>query len=125
MKRIIVCCVLTALIFAGGITGVIYTARVGDSITACLKQARESYLSGDKERAVGAAAEASDIWSRFRELHILIMDNGHALEITMSAERIKRLMEADDDEAIVECGVMEELVKVYCKEQEIRWGNVF
>lgn len=125
MKRIVICCILTALIFAGGIWGVIYTSKVGDDIRESIRQVKECYLSGDKEGARTAAKEASEIWRGFRELHILIVDNDHALEITMAAQRLERLVESDSDEVTVECGLMDELVRSYCWEQEIRLGNVF
>lgn len=125
MKRIVICCVLTAVIFAGGIWGMIYTSRVGDDIRESIRQVKECYLSGDKEGAMTAAKEASEIWRGFRELHILILDDDHALEITMAAERLERLIESDSGEVTVECGLMEELVRAYCWEQEIRLGNVF
>lgn len=125
MKRIVICCILTAVIFAGGTAGMFYTSRVGDEIAENLRQVRESFLAGDTEAARTAADKASERWNKFRDLHILISDNGHALEITMSAERIKRLLETEDEEVTVECGVMEELIRVYCREQEIRLGNVF
>lgn len=125
MKRIVICCVLTALIFAGGIWGVIYTSKVGDDIRESIRQVKDCYSSGDKEGAMAAAKEASDIWRGFRELHILILDNDHALEITMAAQRLERLVESDSDEVTVECGLMDELVRSYCREQELRLGNVF
>ena len=125
MKRIVICCILTVLIFAGGIISLFYTSKVGDDIRESLRQVKECYLSGDKEGARTAAKEASEIWRGFRELHILILDNDHALEITMSAQRLERLIESESDEVTVECGLMDELVSAYCREQEISWGNVF
>lgn len=125
MKRIVICCILTAVIFAGGITGMLYTSRVGDEIAESVREVKESFLAGDIEAARAAAEKASERWRKFRDFHILIADNGHALEITMSAERIERLLEAEDEEVTVECGVMEELITSYCREQEISLGNVF
>ena len=103
----------------------LYTLKIGDDIRESIRQVKDCYLSGDKEGAMTAAKNASEIWRGFRELHILIMDNDHALEITMAAERIERLVESDSDEVTVECGVMDELIGSYCREQEIRLWNVF
>lgn len=125
MKRIIVCCILASTILIGGILGLIYTEKTGDYITENLRQVTECYGKGDIEGAKAAAEKVSEKWSDFRCLHILITDNDHALEITMAAERIKRLLEQEDEEVMVECGIMERLVSDYCREQEIRPGNVF
>lgn len=103
----------------------LYTSRVGDEIAESVREVKESFLAGDIEAARAAAEKASERWRKFRDFHILIADNGHALEITMSAERIERLLEAEDEEVTVECGVMEELITSYCREQEISLGNVF
>lgn len=125
MKRIVICCILAAVIFAGGILGLIQTLRMGDSITDGLRRVTEAYDNGDMKEAKAAADDVSEKWENFRRLHILITDNDHALEITMAAERIKKLLELDDDEVKVECGIMEELISDYCREQEIRAGNIF
>jgi len=125
MKRIVVCCILSAAIFAGGIIGLIYTSKTGEYITENLHQVVSCYDQENMDGAKAAAARVSERWCVFRKLHILITDNDHALEITMSAERIERLLEQEDDEVKVECGVMERLISDYCREQEIRAGNVF
>lgn len=125
MKRIVICCILTAVIFAGGITGLIYTSKTCEYLTENLHQVVSCYEQEDMEGAKAAAERVSDRWKSFRRLHILITDNDHSLEITMAAERIERLLELEDDEVKVECGVMERLVSDYYREQEIRVGNVF
>lgn len=125
MKRIVICCILTVVIFAGGITGLVYTSKTCEYITENLRQVVSCYEQEDIEGAKAAAERASDRWRSFRRMHILITDNDHALEITMASERIERLLEQGDDEVKVECGVMERLVSDYCREQEIRAANVF
>lgn len=125
MKRIIICCILAAVILAVGITSLVYTVKTGDYIMENLRQVSECFEKEDMEGAKAAAKKVSDCWRGFRRLHILITDNDHALEITMAAERIERLLEQEDDEVMIECRVMEILVEDYCGEQEIRAGNIF
>ena len=125
MKRIVICCILAALILLGGIFGLVGTLKVGDDIKDGLKRITAAYESGDTETAKAAADEVAEKWRNFRKLHILITDNDHALEITMAAARIKQLLELGDDEVKVECGIMEELISDYCREQEVRAGNIF
>lgn len=125
MKRIVICSILAAVIFLSGILGLIYTVSVCDNILEDLGQVRESMEAGDSEKALTAANEAAESWQSFRKVHIFITDNGHALEIAMTARRIEELLMQEDDEAIVECGVMEELIRCYCDEQKINLENIF
>lgn len=125
MKRIVICCILAGVIFAGGIIGLIHTEKMKNGITDGLRRVTEAYEAGDTETAKTEAAEVAEKWRKFRRLHILITDNDHALEITMAAERIQKLIELENDEVKVECGIMEVLVSDYCHEQEIRAGNIF
>lgn len=125
MKRIVICGILAAVIFLSGILGLIYTVSVCDNILEYLGQVRESIEAGDSEKALTAANEAAESWQRFRKVHIFITDNGHALEVAMTAQRIEELLMQEDDEAIVECGVMEELIRCYCDEQKVNFGNIF
>lgn len=124
MKRIVICVIIAAVIIAGGIAGLICTLKTGEYINENLRQVTECYERGDTEGAKEAAKRASESWQKFRRLHILITDNDHALEITMAAERIERLLEQGDDEVLIECGVMSRLISDYCREQEVRAGNV-
>lgn len=124
MKRIVICGILAALIFLSGIFGTIYSLSVGNSVLEALGQVRESFRSGDNDGALTAAKEASESWRKFRNMHIFLTDNGHALEIAITAQRIEELLMQEDDEAIVECGVMEELVRCYCDEQKLNLGNI-
>ena len=117
MKRIITCCIIAAVIFVSGIFSLIYTSSVTEDIAQSLEQLRENFLKDDMEAARAAAQRAGDKWKRFREKHSLTVDNDHALEITMTAKRIQSLLEKEDDEALVECEVMLELIEVYGREQ--------
>lgn len=125
MKRIVICGILAAVIFLSGTLGLLYTVSVCDNILDNLVQVRDSMQTGDNEKALTAAKEAAEGWQRFRRVHIFITDNGHALEIAMTAQRIEELLMQEDDEAIVECGVMEELIRCYCDEQKVNLGNIF
>lgn len=125
MKRIIICSILAAVIILSGIFGVIYTSSVGGGILENLKQVRSSFRTGDNEGALTAAREAAESWRKFRQVHVLIIDNSHALEIAMTAQRIEELLLQEDEEAMVECGVMEELIRCYCEEQQLNLGNIF
>lgn len=113
MKRIIVCVVLTAIIFLGGTGCLIYTANISDKIAADLDEVSRLFLSGDSEGASAAAARASGDWQKYKRLHILSVDNDHILEITMSITRIESLLEREDEETVTECAVAIELIESY------------
>lgn len=113
MKRIIVCVVLTVIIFLGGTGCLFYTADISDKIAADLDEASRLFLSGDSEGAAAAAARASSDWQKYKRLHILSVDNDHILEITMSITRIESLLEREDEETVTECAVARELIETY------------
>lgn len=113
MKRIIVCVILTVIIFLGGTGCLIYTANISDKIAADLDEVSRLFLSGDSEGASAAAARASDDWQKYKRLHILSVDNDHILEITMSITRIESLLEREDEETVTECAVAIELIESY------------
>lgn len=117
MKRIIACCILTVLIFAGGIAALCYTNKAADEITENLKAIESLYLKDDKEGAKEAARKMEEGWKSFRRLHMLTVDNDHILEITMSAAKIRDMLQRDNEEVLTECAVMEELIGVYKEEQ--------
>ena len=117
MKRIVICCIIAGVIFASGISALIYTSSITEDIAQSLEQLREEFLKGDMEAARAAAQRAGDKWKDFREMHFLTVDNDHSLEITMTAKRIQSLLEKEDGEALVECEVMLELIEVYGREQ--------
>lgn len=113
MKRIIVCVVLTAIIFLGGTWCLFYTANISGRIVADLEETSRLFLSGDSEGAAAAAARASSDWQKFKRLHVLSVDNDHILEITMSITRIESLLAREDEETVTECAVARELIETY------------
>lgn len=124
MKRIVICCIIAAVIIASGIFSLIYTSLVTEDIARNIKQLREDFLNNDMESARAAAQKAGDKWSGFREMHFLTVDNDHALEITMTVKRIMSLLEREDDEVLTECEVMIELIEVYGREQVPDFMNI-
>lgn len=116
MKRIIVCIVLAAVIFAGGAVSLFYTNSVSDKLLENLDEAERLFESGDSEGAAAAVARASDDWHTFKELHILSMNNDYILEITMSITRLESLVEREDEETVTECAVAKELIMAYRNE---------
>lgn len=116
MKRIVICIVLSIIIFLGGIGSLYYTCRISDDILDSLEQAQRMYSEGNSEGAAQAVSQVRKSWNKFRDIHIFTVDNGHALEITMSMAKIESLLERDDEEIITECRVMGELVEVYRNE---------
>lgn len=113
MKRIIVCIVLTAVIFLAGTVCLFYTANITDRIMTDLDDVSRLFLSGDSEGAAAAASRASREWESFKKLHILTMDNDHILEITMSITKIESLSERADEETVTECALAKELIETY------------
>ena len=124
MKRIIVCIILTAVIFAGGTACLFYTANTSDKIAADLDKVTQMILSGDTKGASTAAAKARKDWQDFKRLHILSVDNDHVLEITMSIARIESLLERQDEEAVTECAVAKELLRSYKNENMPNIRNI-
>lgn len=118
MKRIIACCIMAAVIFAGGAAALYYTDKAADEIIDNLRLIESCFLKDDKEGAEEAAEKMEEGWDNFRKLHILTVDNDHALEITMSAARISDMLRRDNEDVLTECKVMEELIRVYREEQE-------
>lgn len=116
MKRIVICIVLSIIIFLGGIGSLYYTCRISDDILDSLEQAQRMYSEGNSEGTAQAVSQVRKSWNKFRDIHIFTVDNGHALEITMSMAKIESLLERDDEEIITECRVMGELVEVYRNE---------
>lgn len=113
MKRIIICCIITAVIFVGGILALCHTNNTADNITEDLKLIETCWLKEDKEGAMEAARRMETCWKNFRKLHMLTVDNDHALEITMSAAKITDMLKRENDDLLTECAVMSELIRVY------------
>lgn len=117
MKRIVLCIVIIAVIIAFGTFSLIYTSSVTGTISHELEQLRTDFQNGDYEAARACAERVNNRWESFCRIHFLTADNEHSLEITMTAKRIESLLDREDEEALTECGVMLELVKVYEREQ--------
>lgn len=117
MKRIVFCIVIAAVIIVLGISTLAYTSKVTDKIYQDLEQIQTEFTSGDTEAAKATAARMIKHWQSFREMHFLTLDNDHYLEITVTAKRLESLLEKEDEEALIECEVMKELVKVYGRKQ--------
>lgn len=117
MKRIVISIVIIGLIIALGVFSLIYTSNLTREISDNLEQVRKEFLSGDIEAARAAAERANSHWKSFCDIHFLTSDSEHTLEITMTAKRIESLLEREDEEALTECEVMKELVRVYGDEQ--------
>ena len=124
MKRIVVCIILAALLFAGGTAALLYTNKVAYDITDSLSTVQSCYLNDDMEGAEAAAGKMEESWSKFKKLHILMVDSDHTLEITMSAARITDMLKRDNDEVLTECTVMKELIETYRQEQTPNIMNV-
>lgn len=124
MKRIVICIVLAVLIFAGGTAALFYTNKVAYDITGNLSAVQSCYLKGDTEGAEAAAGKMEESWRKFRSLHMLMVDNDHTLEITMSAAKITDMLKRGNDEVLTECAVMKELIETYRQEQTPNIMNV-
>ncbi len=117
MKRIVFCVVIIAVIIAFGTFSLIYTSSVTGTISHDLEQLQTDFQNGDYEAARACAERVNNRWEKFCKIHFLTADNEHSLEITMTAKRIESLLDREDEEALTECGVMMELIKVYEREQ--------
>ncbi len=117
MKRIVLCIILAVLIFAGGTAALLYTNKVAYDITDSLNTVQSCYLNDDMEGAEAAAGKMEESWRKFRSLHMLMIDNDHTLEITMSAAKISNMLKRDNDEVLTECAIMKELIETYRQEQ--------
>lgn len=117
MKRIIICCVIVAMIVTGGILSLVKITNTADDIKNSVSGVKAACLDNDFEKARILAEELSEKWDDFRRLHLLVADNEHALEITMCIARIKSLSIAENNDAITECDVAGKLIEAYGQEQ--------
>lgn len=124
MKRIVICCVLALLIFVGGIVSVIYISNTADDIIQNIESLQSNFSKGNISLAQQDASKMSSGWKGFRKIHILTVDNDHALEISMSCTKIESLLKDEDDDLITECEVMKELIRIYKSEQIPTFMNV-
>ena len=117
MRRIVICSVLALVILMGGISGVIYTTGLSDRLLAEVEAVAENYEHGDIEAAKQACSRVRASWDGFRDMHILVSDQEHALEITMCISRMESLLEQEDDDLITECAAAAKLIGVFRREQ--------
>lgn len=117
MRRIVICIILSLAILAGGIWGVIYTTGFSDRLLSDVEAVAESFEQGNTEAAKQAYSRVRENWDGFRDLHLLVTDQEHALEITMCIARMETLLEQEDEELLTECATAAKLIKVYRHEQ--------
>ena len=117
MRRIVICSILSLAILAGGIWGVIYTTGFSDRLLADVEAVADSFQRGDTEAAKQAFSRVRTNWDSFRDFHILVSDQEHALEITMCIAKMESLLEQEDDELLTECATAVKLIEVYRHEQ--------
>ena len=117
MRRIIICSILALAILAAGIWGVIYTTRFSDKLLEEVREVSDNFEQGDMEAAKLAYSRVRESWESFREFHLLVFDQEHALEITMCVARMGSLLEQEEDDLLTECATAAELISVYRQEQ--------
>ena len=117
MRRIVICSILSLAILAGGIWGVIYTTGFSDRLLADVEAVADSFQRGETQAAKQAFSRVKENWDSFRDFHILVSDQEHALEITMCIAKMESLLEQEDDELLTECATAAKLIEVYKHEQ--------
>lgn len=117
MRRIVICIILSLVILAGGICGVIYTTGFSDGLLTELEAVADNFQQGDIEAAKRAYSHVSESWDGFRDFHILVSDQEHALEITMCIARIGSMLEQGEDDLLTECEQAKKLIEVFRHEQ--------
>ena len=117
MRRIVICIILALVILAGGIWGVIYTTGLSDGLLADVEAVAENFEQGDIEAARQAFSRVKTSWDSFRDFHILVSDQEHALEITMCIAKMESLLEQEEDDLLTECATAAKLIEVFRHEQ--------
>lgn len=117
MRRIVICIVLSLTILGLGIWGVIYTTGFSDALLSDVGAVAENFEQGNIEAAKQAYSRVKKSWDGFSDFHVLVSDQGHALEITMCIARMDSLLEQEDDELLTECAQAAKLIEVYRHEQ--------
>ena len=117
MRRIVICSILALAILAAGIWGVIYTIRFSDKLLENVEEVAEAFEQGDIEAAKQAYSRARESWDGYRDFHILVFDQEHALEITMCIAKMESLLLQEDEELLTECATAAKLISVYRHEQ--------
>ena len=117
MRRIVICSILSLVILAWGIFGVVYTTGVSDRLLRELGAVSENFEKRDFEAAKQALSRVQEGWDGFRNLHIFVSDQEHALEITMCIARMGSLLEQEEDDLLTECVQAAKLIEVFRREQ--------
>ena len=117
MRRIVICSILSLVILAAGIWGVIYTTGFSDRLLADVEAVADNFERGDTAAAKQAISRVRENWDRFRDFHILVSDQEHALEITMCIAKMESLLEQEEDDLLTECATAAKLIEVYRHEQ--------
>ena len=117
MRRIVICSVLALVILAGGIWGVVYTTGFSDGLLTDVEAVAENFRQGDIEAAKQAYSRVQESWDGFRNFHVLVSDQEHALEITMCIARMESLLEQEEDDLLTECAEAAKLIEVFRYEQ--------
>ena len=117
MRRIVICSILALAILAGGIWGVVYTTGFSDRLLSDVEAVADNFEQGNIEAARQAFYRVKENWDGFRNLHMLVTDQEHALEITMCIARMESLLAQEEDDLLTECATAAELIEVYRQEQ--------
>ena len=117
MRRIVICSILALAILAGGIWGVIYTTGFSDRLLSEVEAVADNFEQGNIEAAKQAFSRVKESWDGFRDFHMLVTDQEHALEITMCIARMESLLAQEEDDLLTECATAAELIEVYRQEQ--------
>ena len=117
MRRIVICSILALAILGLGIWGVIYTTGFSDRLLSDVEAVAKNFEQGETQAAKQAFSRVRDSWDGFRDFHVLVSDQEHALEITMCIARMESLLEQEDDELLTECAQAAKLIEVYRHEQ--------
>lgn len=124
MRRIAICSVLALVILAAGIWGVLYTEAFSSRLLTHIEAVEENFEQGNIEAAKQAYSHVKESWDSFRNFHILVSDQEHALEITMCIARMESLLEQEEDDLLTECRTAAELITVYSREQIPNLTNI-
>ena len=124
MKRIVLCLLMVGIMTATAITGLFCTESAVRDCRRFTAEIKEAFEAGDIQRAQKCAEELERRWSSFSELHIFIIDGGHALEISNVISRISAMVKAENEELPVECASADKLLELLGSEQRPDFFNI-
>lgn len=125
MKRLVICSILAVVIVAVGIWAVVYVNGVSLGARRQIELIASHYEADEHEAASAALERLERDWGSFADMHILVTDNEHMLEISSSLVKIRSLLETEDDELLNECRLADRLIEIYRKEQLPLFSNIF